>query len=112
MRYNACMGKALATVLKFFINIPNFVMLYVRMMLDREIPLAPRLVLIGAALYVVSPIDIIPGALLPVIGWLEDALIFYVAMKIFVAMCPPHILDRHVATVDYLDRLRKRGGLL
>jgi uncharacterized membrane protein YkvA (DUF1232 family) len=112
MRYNAGMVKALGTVLRFILNIPNFVMLYVRMMLDREIPLPPRLVLIGAALYVVSPIDLIPGALLPVIGWLEDMLIFYVAMKIFVAMCPPQALERHVATVDYLDRLRKRGGLL
>lgn len=102
------MMQMLRNVFGFVVNIPNFAMLYLRLMLDREVPVFGRAILWGALIYVVSPIDLIPGALLPVIGWLEDMLILYVALKVFVRVCPPHILDRHVATVAYLDRMRNR----
>lgn len=77
-------------------------------MLDREVPLRARAVLWAAAIYVISPLDLLPGFLLPFIGWLEDALVLYLALKLFVKLCPAEIIQRHVQAVDFIARLRRR----
>lgn len=44
----------------------------VRFLVDRTAPLAPKLMLIFAVLYAVSPVDLIPDVA-PIITWLDDA---------------------------------------
>jgi uncharacterized membrane protein YkvA (DUF1232 family) len=100
--------EALTRILLFVINIPNFIQLYIRLMLAREVPLRARAVLWVAAIYVISPLDIIPGFLIPFIGWLEDALVLYLSLKLFVKICPAEIIQRHVQAVDFISRLRRR----
>ena len=46
----------------------------------REIPLASIIMLTGAIMYVVSPLDLIPDTL-PVLGWLDDAAVFKLAWE-------------------------------
>lgn len=43
----------------------------VRFLVDKDAPLAPRLLALFAVLYVLSPIDAIPDAI-PLLGWLDD----------------------------------------
>ena len=103
------MANVLKNVILFITNIPNFVAIYFRLMLDRNAPWHARLVLLAGIVYVVSPIDLLPGALIPLLGWLEDLVVFYLAMKLAVRLCPPEILQGHVAAVDLLSRLRNRN---
>ena len=45
----------------------------------KEIPLASVLSIVGALLYLINPVDVIPDYI-PVIGYLDDGLVFRIAL--------------------------------
>jgi hypothetical protein len=47
-----------------------------------------------AAFYVISPIDIIPDALLG-IGQVDDLLLVLIGMRMFISLCPPEIVSQY-----------------
>lgn len=61
-----------------------------RLVADPATPRMARLVLIGATLYILSPIDFLPGGIIPVIGWIDDLIIGWLAWTYL----KPH-LKRH-----------------
>jgi uncharacterized membrane protein YkvA (DUF1232 family) len=48
---------------------------------DPATPKLPRLALIAALIYAISPVDLVPEAVLPVVGWLDDLLIGLAALR-------------------------------
>jgi len=48
---------------------------------DPRAPKLPKLVLLFALVYAISPVDLIPEAVLPVVGWLDDILIGLAALR-------------------------------
>jgi uncharacterized membrane protein YkvA (DUF1232 family) len=46
-------------------------------------------------IYLVSPIDLIPGGVLPVIGALDDAAVLWLGATMFVALCPEEVVQEH-----------------
>ena len=52
-----------------------------RLLADPATPRLPKLALIAAIAYVVSPIDLVPEAVLPVVGWLDDILVGLAALR-------------------------------
>jgi uncharacterized membrane protein YkvA (DUF1232 family) len=52
-----------------------------RLLADPRSPGLPKLALIAAIAYVISPIDLVPEAVLPVVGWLDDILIGLAALR-------------------------------
>src|SRR5262245_36444599 len=51
--------------------IPNFLKLLVRLFKDKRVPLAEKAFLIGAVVYVISPLDFIPDVI-PFVGQVDD----------------------------------------
>ncbi len=51
---------------------PNLVKLLYRLMRDPRVPARRKLLVGGAGLYLISPLDLVPEVLLPVIGQLDD----------------------------------------
>lgn len=47
----------------------------------KEIPIASILALVGALIYFVSPVDLIPD-ILPGVGYVDDAMVISAALKI------------------------------
>ncbi|MEZ4405389.1 MAG: DUF1232 domain-containing protein [Polyangiales bacterium] len=43
-----------------------------RYLTDKHAPKVPRVMALLAVLYVVSPFDLVPEAMIPVVGWLDD----------------------------------------
>lgn len=56
-----------------------------------KLPLAGRLMLIGMAIYVISPIDLIPDAL-PVLGWLDDLALITLILPLLLKLLPEEVL--------------------
>lgn len=57
----------------------------------RDSPLSAKIVAGLSAGYVFSPIQLIPS-FIPVIGWLDDALVLYVGMRLLVRLTPAAIM--------------------
>ena len=80
-------------------GLPRLVM---GLMLDRRVPLRLKLLLPAAIVYLVSPIDLIPDLILPVLGRVDDVIVIAVALAVFLAMAPRDVVLEHV-------RRRKTG---
>jgi uncharacterized membrane protein YkvA (DUF1232 family) len=69
--------------------------LILRLMGDKRVNFFLKLLPVGALIYLVSPIDLIPGAVLPVVGALDDAVVLWLGATLFVALCPDEVVQEH-----------------
>jgi uncharacterized membrane protein YkvA (DUF1232 family) len=79
----------------FFQDLVLRVKLILKLMGDKRVNFFLKLLPIGALIYLVSPIDLIPGAVLPVIGALDDAAVLWLGTTLFVSLCPDDIVQEH-----------------
>ena len=63
-----------------------------RLIGDRRVSPWVKLIPLGALVYFISPIDLIPGGLLNVIGAVDDAAILWLGYYAFIELCPPEIV--------------------
>jgi uncharacterized membrane protein YkvA (DUF1232 family) len=56
---------------------------------DPRTPTLPRLAVLAAVVYLISPVDLIPGSVMPVIGWLDDLTFVWLALRWLVKSAPP-----------------------
>ncbi len=82
-----------------------------RLMLDPRVPPLPKLIVPLVALYVLSPLDVVPDVLL-VLGQLDDIALLFFGTKLFINLCPPDVVMEHrralgggrsVTDNDYVD---------
>jgi uncharacterized membrane protein YkvA (DUF1232 family) len=55
---------------------------------DPRTPALPRIAVLLAVLYLISPVDLIPGSVMPVIGWLDDLTFVWLALRWLVKSSP------------------------
>jgi len=70
--------------------------LILRLMADRRVNPFLKLIPIASLVYVVSPIDLVSGVMLPVVGALDDAAILGFGVYLFLELCPPQIVQEHI----------------
>jgi len=66
-----------------------------RLMGDSRVNFFLKLIPIAALAYLISPVDLVPGVALPVIGVLDDAAVLWIGSTLFVELCPPNIVKEH-----------------
>ncbi len=66
-----------------------------RLMLDGRVPPLPKLIVPLIALYIISPIDLIPEGLLLFVGAIDDIALLFFGTKLFIGMCPPDVVEEH-----------------
>ena len=76
------------------------VRLAIRLLREPRVPLLTKLVPPLAALYVVSPIDLVPD-FLPVLGQLDDLALMIVALEVFLRLCPARVTTFHRAAIAH-----------
>jgi len=77
-------------------NFVSRLKLITRLMGDRRISFLLKLIPVGALAYLISPVDLAPGVVLPVIGVLDDAAILWIGSTLFVELCPPNVVQEHM----------------
>jgi uncharacterized membrane protein YkvA (DUF1232 family) len=80
----------------FFQDVILRVKLILRLMGDKRVNFLLKLLPVGALVYLVSPIDLLPGAVLPVIGALDDAAVLWLGATLFVSLCPDAVVQEHM----------------
>jgi uncharacterized membrane protein YkvA (DUF1232 family) len=84
----------------FFQDLVLRIKLILRLIGDRRVSFLLKLLPIAAAIYVISPVDLIPGAVLPVIGALDDAAVLWMGTTLFLTLCPDEVVDEHTNALN------------
>jgi uncharacterized membrane protein YkvA (DUF1232 family) len=66
--------------------------LILRLMADRRVNFWIKLLPVGALAYVLSPVDLVMGAALPVVGALDDVAVLWLGATMFIQLCPPEVV--------------------
>jgi uncharacterized membrane protein YkvA (DUF1232 family) len=78
---------------------------------DRRINPWIKLIPLGALIYFVSPIDLIPNAVVPGIGALDDAAILWIGYYAFLELCPPDLVrelaKKLVSNSEIVDEVKR-----
>ena len=71
--------------------------LIMRLMNDSRVSALLKFLPLGSLIYLVSPVDFLPGIVAPFIGAADDIAIVWFGFTLFVELCPPHIVDEQLA---------------
>ena len=71
------------------------VKLIYKLMGDKRVSFFLKLLPVASIVYLVSPVDLVPGLALPVIGALDDAAILWLGTTLFLSLCPEEIVEEH-----------------
>ena len=80
-------------------RLPKYLRLTWRLLWDSRIPVLPKLFVFLAVLYGISPFDIIPEVILPVIGWGEDIVLVILSIRNLIAASPQNIVQEHARKI-------------
>ena len=74
----------------------NQLKLIFRLMGDSRVNIFAKLIPIGALIYLISPVDLLPAVAFPVIGALDDAAVLWLGAYVFTELCPPGVVAEHL----------------
>lgn len=67
-----------------------------RLLKDARVPGWAKLVPVAGLLYLLSPIDLLPEALVPLLGEVDDLVLLLLAVKLFIDLSPPGVVREHL----------------
>ncbi len=70
-----------------------------RLMGDSRVNGFAKLLPIVSLIYLVSPIDFIPGAVMPIIGAADDVAVVWFGLNFFLELCPAGVVAEHLAEI-------------
>ncbi len=73
--------------------------LITRLMGDARVSWLLKLLPIGSLVYLVSPIDLVPGGMMTLIGAADDAAVMWFGLKLFLDLCPADVVDEHLSQI-------------
>lgn len=75
--------------------LPNLAKLLTRLMRDPRVPTRPKVTVGGVLVYLVSPLDLIPEMVMPIVGQVDDILLVAYALDRLVKAAGPSITAEH-----------------
>ncbi|MFQ5633475.1 MAG: YkvA family protein, partial [bacterium] len=82
------------------LTLPKHIKLISRLMGDSRILLLPKVLFIASLVYLISPFDLIPDFLFPIIGWADDLFIVFAAARNLLRAAPGEVLCEHVEAIQ------------
>lgn len=80
-----------------------------RLLRDSRVSGWAKLVPVAGILYLLSPIDILPEAILPLVGEVDDIVLLLMAVKLFIDLSPPGVVREHLRDLRIMPE-RTRSG--
>lgn len=73
-----------------------------KLMGDSRVSPFLKILPLASLAYLISPIDLAPGVVFPVIGALDDAAIMWIGSTLFVQLCPDNVVKEHMDDLDMI----------
>jgi uncharacterized membrane protein YkvA (DUF1232 family) len=67
-----------------------------RLLWDQRVGVLPKLIPLGALIYVLSPVDLLPEIALGPVGALDDVGIIMLALAVFIQIAPSEVVAEHL----------------
>lgn len=80
---------------EYWHNVLNQIRLTWRLMGDSRVPLYLKAIPVLTLLYILSPIDLIPGWIFPIVGQLDDLAVLLIGINTFIRLIPPEVIKDH-----------------
>lgn len=93
------LGRGIST-LQLLVHGPNFIRLFWRLYQDKRVSVLAKAILSVGVLYFIVPTDLIPGFPFVFLGYLDDAVVVYACVRLFIKLCPPNVVQEHVRLID------------
>jgi uncharacterized membrane protein YkvA (DUF1232 family) len=77
----------------FFSDVANRFRLIGRLMMDERVHPLVKLLPVGALIYTVVPVDLLP------VNPVDDAFIIWLGTTLFVDLCPPEVVQEHMLSL-------------
>ncbi|HJS17187.1 MAG TPA: YkvA family protein [Anaerolineales bacterium] len=71
-----------------------------RLIGDRRVSGFIKLLPIASIAYLISPVDLMPGAVIPLLGALDDAAVVWLGTTLFIELCPSDVVQEHKEALD------------
>ena len=87
---------------KFFqllAHLPSFYKLFSGLIKDPRVSAGAKLVVAGILTYVIVPTDLLPDFLIG-IGQLDDLVVIFAGLKLFLRLCPPEVVQEHLQAIS------------
>jgi len=70
-----------------------------KLMADRRVSFWLKLIPVGTLAYLISPIDLIPGGVVPLVGAVDDVAIIWFGASMFIELCPADVVREHMGNL-------------
>jgi len=87
------------SVWKLLWHLPKLFRLLVRLFRDSRVPVFGKIVFALSIAYLLSPIDLIPDFILPIIGQIDDLAAVLAGLRYLLRRTPPNVLEEHLAQI-------------
>ncbi len=79
-----------------------------RLVADKRVSIWLKLIVPATFLYLIVPVDLLPGYIFPGLGFLDDLAVTVFGLTLFIRLCPRHIVEEHLSDIDsILGRVKK-----
>lgn len=92
MLFNLLRIRGIASIIW---RLPQYVRLSWRLLWDRRTPTGPKVWVMLAIAYALSPLDFIPDLLLPIVGYGEDLVLVILSLRNLIKSSPTDLVTEH-----------------
>lgn len=82
---------------KLLWRLPSLLKLVRRLLTDRRVPVAAKVIFGLSIAYVLWPLDLLPDFVVPILGQIDDLAILLGGLKLLLNQTPPAVLEEHLA---------------
>lgn len=94
--FNLLRMRGVASIL---LRLPQYLKLAWRLLWDQRTPTGPKVWVMLAVAYALSPLDFIPDLLLPIVGYGEDIALVILSLRNLIHSSPPELVKEHAKNI-------------
>lgn len=84
---------------KLVVNLPKLIRLLGRLFRDARVPAFGKLVFVASVMYLISPLDLIPDFLFPILGQMDDLGMLLAGLRYLLNRTPSNVLEEHLEQI-------------